>query len=441
MAASTHRKVPSYRLHKATGQGVVTLSCKDYYFGPHNTPASLEAYHRRIAEWEASGRQIMPTAEPGSAVSVTEVIAAFWVHAGNHYRKPDGTASSELTVYKHLLRLLDGLHGSTAAIKFGPLALKAVRQAMIAKGWRRRSINSQVDRIRQVFKWACAQEIIPASVHQALMTVDGLRFGRSSAVESKPVKPVPPAMIEAVKPFLGRQVIALVELQLLTGAREGELLKLRPVDLDTTTDTEPDATKRIWFLRPQEHKNAHRQHERIIRFGPRAQEVMRPFLANRAVDAFLFSPKEAEAERRAEQREQRQSPVQPSQVERAKASAKRRRVRAPGDFYTPASYRRAIDRACEIAFPPPASMGQRDDETRAEFRTRQTPEQKAELRKWKRDHRWNPHRLRHNAATDIRRHHDLEMAGIVLGHKSLDVTEIYAEADQGRATEAMRLIG
>lgn len=439
--SSVVRKPPSYRHHKPTEQAVVTLNGKDFYLGKYGTPESREAYNRKIAEWLASGRQTMPTSAPGESITVTEVAAAYWIHAEAYYKKPDGTPSSEVPLYKRLLGLLDSMYGSTPASTFGPLALKAVRQAMIDKGWRRKSINKQVDRIRRVFKWASAQEIIPASVHHALTTVEGLRFGRGGAKESEPVKPAPEAMIEAVKPFLSRQVVALIELQLLTGAREGELLKLRAVDLDTTTDTETDPTKRVWFLRPAEHKTAHHQHDRIIRFGPRAQEVIKPFLADRAVDAYLFSPNEAEADRRAKMRAQRKTKVQPSQVRRAEASARRTRATKPGEFYTPDSYRRAIERACEVAFPPPDHLAQRDDENREQYRARLASQEKAELKAWRKAHRWNPHRLRHNAATDIRRSHDLEVAGTVLGHKSLDVTQMYAEADQAKATEAIRRIG
>jgi hypothetical protein len=35
----------------------------------------------------------------------------------------------------------------------------------------------------------------------------------------------------------------------------------------------------------------------------------------------------------------------------------------------------------------------------------------------------------------------LEVAKMILGHKSVAVTEIYAEADEAKAREAMRRIG
>ena len=48
-------RVPSYRLHKPSGRGVVTIGGKDHYLvGPHGSPESKEHYDRLIAEWLAA---------------------------------------------------------------------------------------------------------------------------------------------------------------------------------------------------------------------------------------------------------------------------------------------------------------------------------------------------------------------------------------------------
>ena len=60
---------------------------------------------------------------------------------------------------------------------------------------------------------------------------------------------------------------------------------------------------------------------------------------------------------------------------------------------------------------------------------------------WRAKHCWHPHQLRHNAATLFRREHGLEVARILLGHKNMVVTQIYAEGDQQRAVEVMSRIG
>lgn len=47
------KKIPSYRLHKSSGQAVVTLAGHDHYLGVHGTPESQQAYARLIALWTA----------------------------------------------------------------------------------------------------------------------------------------------------------------------------------------------------------------------------------------------------------------------------------------------------------------------------------------------------------------------------------------------------
>ena len=51
------------------------------------------------------------------------------------------------------MRPLKKLYGVTPISDFGPMALKAVRNAMVEAGWTRGFINKSVDRIRKFFRW------------------------------------------------------------------------------------------------------------------------------------------------------------------------------------------------------------------------------------------------------------------------------------------------
>jgi hypothetical protein len=44
-------------------------------------------------------------------------------------------------------------------------------------------------RVRRLFKWAAAEELVPASIPQALSMVEGLRKGETEAPESEGVRP------------------------------------------------------------------------------------------------------------------------------------------------------------------------------------------------------------------------------------------------------------
>jgi integrase len=54
---------------------------------------------------------------------------------------------------------------------------------------------------------------------------------------------------------------------------------------------------------------------------------------------------------------------------------------------------------------------------------------------------WSPNRLRHSAATEIRRQFGVDAARAVLGHSKPVMTEVYAEIDLGKAEEAMKRLG
>ena len=56
---------PSYRLHKPSGQAVVTLSGKDHYLGRFGSPESRDAYDRLLAEWLANSRRPAPPPDDG----------------------------------------------------------------------------------------------------------------------------------------------------------------------------------------------------------------------------------------------------------------------------------------------------------------------------------------------------------------------------------------
>jgi integrase len=429
---SRSKKTPSYRLHKQSGQAIVTLNDglggrRDVLLGKHGTPESYAEYDRCLAEWIACGRRLRTT-DNHNTISINELLLRFWDHAQDHYRKPDGSPSNELVDFKLSMRPLRELYGTTAAKDFGPLALKAIRQRMMEpdatrknrlhqKGLARGVINQRIGRIRRVFRWAVENELVPAAIYQGLMAVRGLERGRTKARETELVKPVPLAIVEETIPYLRPQVAAMVRLQLHTGARPGEITIMRGLDLETSG--------KVWFYRPGsdcgphgDHKTAYRGHARVIAIGPRGQEVLRPWL-RLILSEFLFQPREAEESRRLERRANRQSPMTPSQAKR-----KRRDNPAyqPKDHYTVASYGRAIARACIRA-----------DEKAHEKRHEVSAEVLVP--------HWHPHQLRHTKATEVRREAGLDAARVVLGHRSPSITETYAEIDTSKAEEIMLKLG
>jgi hypothetical protein len=88
--------VPRYRKHKASGQAVVTLSCQDFYLGPHGTKTSLAEYDRHVAEWLARGRWPVTNGIDAAGYTVVELIADYKRFAQGYYRK-NGQVTNEVT--------------------------------------------------------------------------------------------------------------------------------------------------------------------------------------------------------------------------------------------------------------------------------------------------------------------------------------------------------
>jgi integrase len=229
-----------------TGQAVVTLNGHDHYLGKWNTAASRKKYDRLIAEWLAHGRRRPASQAAMSALSVNEVLLAYWQHVETYYRLADGTVSTEVDNIRPALRPLRALYGHTSAANFDAPALEMVREEMIHNGRCRNRVNKDVARIKRLFKWAASKKLAPVSVYQDLDTIEGLRAGRSKAKETQPVQPVPRAIVEQTLTVMRRTLADMVRLQLEIGMRPGEVCAMRAIDIDMTGP--------VWLYRPGRHK-------------------------------------------------------------------------------------------------------------------------------------------------------------------------------------------
>lgn len=382
------RRIPSYRLHKPTGQAVVRLDGRDHYLGKHGSEASHEKYHRLIAEWLASGQHRVPSAESRTPdVTINEMILAFLRFAEKHYRHADGTPTGEFDNLRHALRPLRELYGSTPVRTFGPLALRAVQQEMIRAGLCRTTINARIRRIRHAFKWATSVELIPTPVAQALATVPPLLRGRCDAPESVGVQPVDWSVVDATLPHLTRPVAAMVQVMRYSNCRAEDVVIMRGQDLIKKGE--------LLEYRPAHHKNAWREaacpsHQRVILMGARCQDVLRPFL-HRDRAAFVFSPRDALAEHVARRGLLRKTRPTPSELRKRKALP----TCVPGERYTVNTFQQAVRRACR----------------RAQVQA------------------WSVLQVRHTRGTEVRERYGLEGAAASLGN-TIEAAQIYAERNR-----------
>jgi integrase len=381
-------RIPSYRLHKPTGQGVVTLNGRDHYLGKHRSKPSLELYDRLIAEWLTAGRQTVKTIS--ETVTVAEIAVAYLKHSRNYYK------SSEHDCIKLAIRPLAKLYSRLTAIEYGTRQHKAVRQQMILQGWTRKSINHQMRRIVRMFKWSVSEGLLKTPIHEVLSAVEPLKQGRTEARESEPVKPIDSQIVALTIAKASPIIADMIRLQLLTGCRPGEVCALTPSMIERSGD--------VWEANIVQHKTAHHGATRTLYIGPEAQAIVTRYL-NRGDDDCLFRPIDSEQQRRAAKSASRKTPKGYGNgpgTNRAKNPK-----RKPGERYTSLSYARAIRRICESAAI---------------------------------DH-WSPNQLRHTRGTDVRAKYGVEAASAILGHSKIETSQIYAEKNAKLAKKVAQETG
>lgn len=195
-------RVPKYGLHKPTGQARVVVGGRHVYLGRYGSPESRREYARLVAEHAAIG---LATPLPTAAgrwpdVTVNELILRAVEHADAYYRGRDGEPTGEAQNIRHAAAVLRGLYGHTPAREFGPRGLAACQQRMIDQGLARNTVNARTKKIKPVFQWGVAWELVPPDVLTALRALPSLRAGRTAARETEPVQPVPDAAVEATHP-------------------------------------------------------------------------------------------------------------------------------------------------------------------------------------------------------------------------------------------------
>ena len=128
--------VPSYRLHKASRQAVVTLGGKDLYLGPHGSAESRHRYEQVVAEWLSNHRQTPASSSTGAApdkalIDLNELFVAFWHHCEGYYVDANGQPTRECSNIRDAVRPLISKFGSLPAREARPATLKAARDVMV----------------------------------------------------------------------------------------------------------------------------------------------------------------------------------------------------------------------------------------------------------------------------------------------------------------------
>jgi integrase len=408
-------ELPAYCHHKARNLAFVRLNGKAIYLGRYGSAESRAEYDRLIQQWLDGGRA-MPEQAPqdDESYTVTELAADAIEYALTYYVK-NGKPTDEVECLKSAIRPLVELYAELPAKDFGPKSLMAYRDHLVKAGLTRGWVNSTVGRIKRIFAWAVVQEKIPGETLYRLKALPSLRKGRSTAKDNPPVKPAPEHLVKAVLQIASKPIKAMIELQLATGARPGEITIMRACDLS-------EIDKPIWKYTPQYHKTEGHGIVRQIAIGPRGQEIIKPFLTT-DLKHYLFSPTDADMERRQQRAAARKTPKSCGNTPGANRVAEPKKK--PGERYDTRAYGHAIRDACKKAFPVPAAINGNKEKAAA----------------WNREHNFHAHQLRHTFATRVRAEFGLDPVQSILGHAHAKTSEIYAERDFTKVAAIILKVG
>jgi integrase len=260
------RRIPAYVHHTPTGQARVRINGKDHYLGKHGTPESHERYDALIAE-------LVIDVGSASCKTLTAVLAAWWPECKSRYYKGKGKLGGAQN-WRPIIRLMREKHGDERAEDLGPKKLRqTLESAAEEQDWSLSYTKMQLTRVRTIYDWAVSEELIAVTAYQRLKSVK-LRHGR----ETESIPPVPDEVVDQTLPHLKTIIADMVRVQRLTGMRPGELVIMRPEDIDRAGE--------VWEYGPERHKTQHRGKSRVVYINKTAQQILTPWLL-KAVD-FVF---------------------------------------------------------------------------------------------------------------------------------------------------------
>jgi integrase len=255
--------------HRASGRDRVQWRGRTYYLGPIGSPESRAAYCELIRKLSGQpaidGSGALPENPPPGEGTVAQLVALWHAHASREH------TPEECRSYRYSLIPVVRLYGDSLVEQFDALALRRVQQQM-AETLCRNQVNRRIVRIRTVWRWAEMEKLAAPGSWAALRAVPPLTRPRPGLKESQKVRPVEWWRL-ARTAYLGASpgLRLLILLGWWTGARPSELASLRAEWIDTSSD--------VWTASLERHKTAWRGHTRTLHFGPQAQELLAPRLA------------------------------------------------------------------------------------------------------------------------------------------------------------------
>lgn len=281
----------------------------------------------------------------------------------------------------------------------------------------RDTVRRCVNLVRQCFQWGVVGGVVDQNHAASFLLVEPPAKGKVK--EGRKHASVDQEVSEKVIPFLSPPLQAAIKLLWLTTARPSEILGLMGEDSEEMSgENQSHRIRRsgcillrggakldlekegVWAAVLNEHKTAGKGFERVIFFGPKAQEILRPFVGT---EGYLFKPREGRAFQLAEQSRKQTTTGKGSKKPKKGELAKRK----PGELYSSGVLMKAVKKGCVKAKIP----------------------------------QYTPYQIRHTASAAIMDSHGKEAASVYMGHKPSGITANYTGNNLRLAAKVAREVG
>lgn len=363
-------RLPKYRRHSSRDIAFVEIKGKRQYLpGAFGSPESRMAYAKICEGIKAEPRTRVasdPTLRPSKRdATVADVVVAFLTHAKTYYAESQGSAADEFECCRVVGERLIRFAGLMPAGSFGPLRLKAFRDSLVEYRFTRGKDETERRLSRRYINMMLnrVRRMFKWAASEELVSNDV--WQALTTVEGLRSGRTDAPDRDKRQPVSWQDVeLTLPELSpdLARAVELQWLTGVRPQSIVEAKADQFDLAEKVW--RPR-HKNEFRGQSLVVPLGPRALEIAAEQIAAASGSEFLFCP----------------------------ILASRRGDPRHGLKYTVHTYKQALQRAQKRAGVFPL---------------------------------WTPHQLRHGRATQIRAAFGLEAAQALLGHASIDATQIYA---------------
>ena len=186
--------IPAYVHHRASGQARVRIDGKDHYLGPYGSPESHICYDELIAD--LLERRKSDAGKANGSTKLNAVLAAWWTECKLRYAHNGKGRHGNAVCWRPTIRMLREALGNESPKTLTPKRLRIlIEDTAKEKDWSLRYSRDVLSRVKAIYKWAAAEELIDLLTYQQLEVVT-IRRGR----ETEPLGPVSDELVEKTLP-------------------------------------------------------------------------------------------------------------------------------------------------------------------------------------------------------------------------------------------------